>query len=222
MKGKHSVLRAGVASAITLGVGLTMAHATITFDLGNHPQPDEINILFGAPETGMTIHGAAGGIDVAFSSTVDTLFQKAEGQAEIFNTSNPPFANLTDVTVTPAESFTDFIVDLNKADGSTLDITVHGFGSDGTTPEMNNFSFTGKSGSNFITILASGGETMTSINFNSPAGSPAGWDQFKQPRISGLAGAVIPEISTWAMMALGFAGLGFAGYRKARMTVSTF
>jgi hypothetical protein len=31
---------------------------------------------------------------------------------------------------------------------------------------------------------------------------------------TGLVGA--PEPSTWAMMALGFAGLGFAGYRKAR------
>jgi hypothetical protein len=161
MEVKHSILRASVG---------IMAHATITFDLGNHPQPDEHNILFGAPETGMTIHGAVGGIDVVCSSTVDTLFQKAEGQAEIFNTSKPPLANLTDLTVTPAESFTDFIVDLNKANGSTLDITVDGF--DGTTPETNTFSFAGKNGSNFITILALGG----------------------------------------AMMVLGFAGLGFAGY----------
>ena len=30
-----------------------------------------------------------------------------------------------------------------------------------------------------------------------------------------------PELSTWAMMALGFAGLGFAGYRRARVAVST-
>ena len=28
--------------------------------------------------------------------------------------------------------------------------------------------------------------------------------------------AVVPEASTWAMMALGFAGLGFAGFRKAK------
>jgi hypothetical protein len=27
----------------------------------------------------------------------------------------------------------------------------------------------------------------------------------------------IPESSTWAMLLLGFAGLGFAGYRKARL-----
>ena len=31
-----------------------------------------------------------------------------------------------------------------------------------------------------------------------------------------LQGSVVPEPSTWAMMLLGFAGLGFAGYRHAR------
>jgi hypothetical protein len=31
-----------------------------------------------------------------------------------------------------------------------------------------------------------------------------------------LSGSVAPEPSTWAMMLLGFAGLGFAGYRQAR------
>jgi PEP-CTERM motif len=31
-----------------------------------------------------------------------------------------------------------------------------------------------------------------------------------------LSGVLVPEPSTWAMMLLGFAGLGFAGYRRAR------
>ena len=31
-----------------------------------------------------------------------------------------------------------------------------------------------------------------------------------------LSAPVVPEPSTWAMMLLGFAGLGFAGYRQAR------
>jgi hypothetical protein len=26
----------------------------------------------------------------------------------------------------------------------------------------------------------------------------------------------VPELSTWAMMLLGFAGLGYAGYRRAK------
>jgi hypothetical protein len=32
--------------------------------------------------------------------------------------------------------------------------------------------------------------------------------------------ANVPEPSTWAMMLLGFAGLGFAGYRRTRVAVS--
>jgi hypothetical protein len=31
-----------------------------------------------------------------------------------------------------------------------------------------------------------------------------------------LAAVATPESSTWAMMLLGFAGLGFAAYRKAQ------
>jgi hypothetical protein len=33
-----------------------------------------------------------------------------------------------------------------------------------------------------------------------------------------VGGSAVPEPSTWAMMLLGFAGLGFAGYRRARLT----
>jgi hypothetical protein len=32
--------------------------------------------------------------------------------------------------------------------------------------------------------------------------------------------STVPEPSTWAMMLLGFAGLGFAGYRTSRKVVS--
>jgi hypothetical protein len=33
---------------------------------------------------------------------------------------------------------------------------------------------------------------------------------------AGPTPAPVPESSTWAMMLLGFAGLGFAGYRRAK------
>jgi hypothetical protein len=35
-----------------------------------------------------------------------------------------------------------------------------------------------------------------------------------------LSVAAVPELSTWAMLALGFAGLGFAGYRGSRRTAA--
>lgn len=38
--------------------------------------------------------------------------------------------------------------------------------------------------------------------------------------ISFAASGAVPEPSTWAMLFLGFAGLGFAGYRRARVAVS--
>jgi hypothetical protein len=197
----------GLAALAICAISSTSAHAGITFILKNQPQPGEQNILFGAKETGTSIFGVTNktGTLVTFSSSVDTLLQNSSGQAMIFNDAG---GNLSDITVTPSESFTDFIVDLNKAPhaGSTINITVHA--SDGTFTD----SFTAGTGSNFVTILATDGETMSSINYASANG---GWEQFKQPRISGVPG-FIPEPSTWAMMLLGFAGLGYVGFRRAK------
>jgi hypothetical protein len=47
------------------------------------------------------------------------------------------------------------------------------------------------------------------VNYAQNGGNPSGLD------VQFLSSAV-PEPSTWAMMLLGFAGLGFAGYRRAR------
>ena len=35
-----------------------------------------------------------------------------------------------------------------------------------------------------------------------------------------ITASAVPETSTWAMLALGFAGLGFAGYRSAKSNIS--
>ncbi len=52
------------------------------------------------------------------------------------------------------------------------------------------------------------------IDYQDPyPGNPA-WDGPAAP--TNLSVTVVPEPSTWAMMILGFAGLGFAGYRKSR------
>src|SRR3954471_21520160 len=64
------------------------AHATILFTEGNHPQPDEQNVLFGSSEVGVTLANGEvdhTGIGVLFTSlTGQTLTQQAKGQADIF------------------------------------------------------------------------------------------------------------------------------------------
>jgi hypothetical protein len=52
---------------------------------------------------------------------------------------------------------------------------------------------------------------LTSVVFT-PTTTEGPWVQFDEV---GLSTSTVPEASTWAMMMLGFAGLGFAGYRRA-------
>jgi hypothetical protein len=54
--------------------------------------------------------------------------------------------------------------------------------------------------------------TAKSVDFSGAAGEIAG---FSAVTLCSTA-PVIPEISTWAMMVIGFVGLSFAGYRAKR------
>jgi hypothetical protein len=55
---------------------------------------------------------------------------------------------------------------------------------------------------------------------------PAGFDFYNFQAVTGnvlvnsISGTVIPEASTWAMLLLGFAGLGYAAYRTSRKSQS--
>ncbi len=46
------------------------------------------------------------------------------------------------------------------------------------------------------------------------------FETFNFTQFSVTAAAPVPELSTWVMMLLGFAGLEFAGYRTSRKAVS--
>jgi hypothetical protein len=50
--------------------------------------------------------------------------------------------------------------------------------------------------------------------------SPDAWTIMPEQLAFNLTFTAVPEPSTWAMMILGFAGLGFAGYRQARRSLA--
>jgi PEP-CTERM motif len=121
------------------------------------------------------------------------------------------------------------------ADAATFDLTVSADTAvSATIAVTNRFQFTPGtlrlfSGSPFSgTLLDSaaltfGGSAYTA-SFTDPLGPGIYYAEITgrvNARLLGVGGTVttttaIPEPSTWAMMLLGFAGLGYAGFRKAR------
>jgi hypothetical protein len=79
-------------------------------------------------------------------------------------------------------------------------------------------SFTIGPGSNFFTLSATNNELITDVLITGAVGSlaPTGFNEFAHPRISGAS--VIPEPSTWALMMVGFTGLGFVAFRRGRLS----
>jgi hypothetical protein len=187
----------------------TTASATITIEAGNNPQPGEQNILLNQG-TGTTVTGNTNmsGTLVDFSSsTGQTLVVNSSGQA--FISTNSGNGLLTSINVSsPLNVFTDFIANPNNSGAFTVTVKAN----DGTFTH----DFAGGTGQNFVTVLAANGETISSVAFT--ADNPSlGFNQFQQPRISGIS--AVPEPSTWAMMLLGFLGLAFA-FRQSRRKVS--
>jgi hypothetical protein len=199
------VTRLVIAGVAGLSFAST-ASATITIEAGNNPQPGEQNILLNQG-TGTTVTGNTNmsGTLVNFSSsTGQTLIANSSGQAFISTNNNGGL--LTSINVSsPGNTFTDFIANPHQSGAFTVSVKAN----DGTF----NDSFGGGPGENFVTILAQGGETISSVAFT----SSAGFSEFQQPRISGIS--AVPEPGTWAMMLLGFLGLGFA-FRQSRRKVS--
>lgn len=187
-------------------------NASIIFTLGNHPQPDEVNILLNSGATGSLITGTPNnfpGLTVNFSST-QTLDEPSSGQAEIKVLGGAPLTNLTialasgtygDLIINP------FIGGCRACAGGPATITVNSVDSLGNPEAPSIFTYSLANGQNFLTIVATGGERITSTSIN----NPGGFDDLRQPRISGLG--AVPEPSTYMLLVSGLA-LVFVGSRR--------
>jgi hypothetical protein len=191
-------LAVAVAAVLALTIAPS-ARAGITFTLGNHPQPGEENVLFKTTQTGSLVTGFTNhtATEVDFSST-QTLFASAKGQAKIeaVDSKTGGQVPVTDLTIALAKgTYGDLIMnpEITGGIGKKGDATVTVVANDGTF----HFTYGLGNGNNFLTIVATGGETILSTNIS----APKGFTDLKQPRISGLGS--VPEPST-----LGLAGTG--------------
>ena len=103
---------------------------------------------------------------------------------------------------------------------ASLTFTLEGFapGNSLTPVDSQVITLTGQPGSPFQTIVENWNNVAT-VEIAPAPGFPDNWGSNTIEMdnvILGLPAAVgsVPEPSTWAMMLLGFAGLGFAGYRR--------
>jgi len=186
-----------------LGMGLLPAsgQADIIFTLGNHPQPDEENVLLNNGTTGNTIFGETNQthIPVQFTST-QTLTAPASGQARVEATDGNGQIGLTNVTISvPGNTYADLIFNPDitgtiGTPGGTLLVTVtDNLG--GVFP----FSYTLGNGQDFLTITTANGERIASTSLSYSL--PAGFTDLREVRISGAS--VVPEPAAVTLLGTG-------------------
>jgi hypothetical protein len=158
------------------------------------------------------------------SGSLNNLLDFSNGFATITPQQGSVNFNGVDITV-PGFTFTDiaFDVQLTPTEASLDSFTISTFSgahvSDGVGTE-----FDAANTDKQFSATAVGG-AFDEVNIQ----SLTGFDEIKHIEISGLTaittgggGGTVPEPSTWAMLLIGFAGLGFAGYRKAKTPRTAF
>jgi PEP-CTERM motif len=175
-----------------------------TFNSGSSTVTGTVGTQAGAPAVEFTSHGGS------------TLLETNTGAATVFTADNSLLNQLT-FTLLGGASFTAAEFNLERGSltdvNSPLSITLTAVGGGTST-----FNVTGPTGSNIFDIIAGTGESYTSASFSTTNG---GFADLKQLRLvlANTTGAV-PEPATWAMMLLGFGGIGMAMRRSRRRSAA--
>ena len=180
--------------------------AIIMFIPGNNPQPDEENHILHQGWTGNTVTGSTNisHIGVNFSSTPTLTIRPAMVRLRIEATSGGSQVALSDIAFAVASgTFSDAIFDMHI--GGTIGTS----GGTATITALDNlggissFTTTLKNGSNFLTVVASNGESIENIAI----AYTVGFTDLRQVRISGALVSVPDNGATAMLLGGALAGL---------------
>jgi hypothetical protein len=212
---------AGAAIALAT---LVCAHASVVItETGSGPNPSE-NVQFNNnPLDGTTINGVTNNTNTAVYFNSTDVLHGSGGQSNV-TASDGGFSTISWSLTNPlggAPGYADLKFDIVYNDptpkvrgndpnllDNTSAITVSIKDNLGNT-----ISFDGTldtSGVNHFQAHASGGEFIQLVTLSSTYDMAT----LEQVRLGGYAVSTVPEPSTWAMMLLGFASVGFMAYRR--------
>jgi hypothetical protein len=213
MIGIKKSLALAAVSAAAMFAGSTAASAAVVLCTGSNCTATDENVLVDAASGVASITGSTNntGQAVLFTSPTDPLLiGNANGQADISSVdgllNGLKFELLNGATFASA-TFNLFPLPGNQSNEATSVIVTYFDPLAGVYGSQT----ISTNGQNFLGISGTAGERFTGVQF---VGNPStrGVQDLRQLRLGGVA--AVPEPATWAMMLVGFGGIGYSMRRR--------
>lgn len=210
-------------AALAAATVATPASATITLVSASTIQGD--NVLFNAgTQTGTTVTGRTQqGTAVNFTGTTvggSNVIAANGGQARVEG-------DLNTITSNPNDTLGLTSLNFSLAGGTTFNnLEFNLFGGSGSAAfaitdnegQVFNFSQALGNGENFFGFVGIDGQTIRSVSITTAGGI----QDIRQIRLDQSVAAAVPEPGTWALMLLGFGGIGASLRRRRSQTIAQF
>jgi PEP-CTERM motif len=203
-------------ATLAMALSVTTASADIVITAGNNPSIVNENILFqnvtGNNTTSLTTDtNSTPPNRVTFTSNEALTGTESAGQARISDTAGNGF-NQISWQLQSGFGFTGNVFNINDLTATSVTISVDD--QLAATPTFQQTFALSPNGQNFFSIASINGEVITKVSLLANTGGL--FQDIRQDRIGGAGPltAAVPEPSTWAMMILGFMGVGLLAYRR--------